>query len=231
MIITCCYRLPSGAIKGIHSFLENVFKKANTEKKLYFIAGDFNLNSLDYNKDLEIRTFYYRIFADVCIPLITKLSRVTSKTVSLIDNIFTNFIFDTSLKLKKGIIKSDVSDHFSVFVSLCSLSKIHKEYQKTTIHKRVIHDTRITHVNWNSINHSPETNSKYKTFFKIFSELYEERFPLKAFQIKVKKLQAPWISKGLKKLSKQKQKLYIKFLKTKLTQNEQIYKKNIFLKN
>ena len=163
--------------------------------------------------------------------MITKPTKVTSKTVSLIDNIFTNFIFDTSLKLKKGIIKSDVSDHFSVFVSLCSLSKIHKEYQKTTIHKRVIHDTRITHVNWNSINHSPETNSKYKTFFKIFSELYEERFPLKAFQIKVKKLQAPWISKGLKKLSKQKQKLYIKFLKTKLTQNEQIYKKNIFLKN
>ena len=38
-------------------------------------------------------------------------------------------------------------------------------------------------------------------------------------------------NKDLKKLSKQKEKLYIKFLKNKLTQNEQIYKKNIFLKN
>ena len=34
-IITCCYRPPSGAIKSFNSFLENVFKKANTENKLF----------------------------------------------------------------------------------------------------------------------------------------------------------------------------------------------------
>ena len=88
-------------------------------------------------------------------------TRVTSKTVSLIDNIFTNFIFKTSLKLKKGIIKCDVSDHFPVFLSLGYPSKIHKEHQKVTIHKRVIHDTNLMafktdlrNVNWNSINKS-----------------------------------------------------------------------------
>ena len=158
LIITCCYRPQYGAIKELNSFLENVFKKINTENKLCFVAGDFNLNCLDYNKNLEIRTFYNRIFAHGCIPLITKPTRVTSKIVSLIDNIFTNFIFDTSLKLKKGIIKSDVSDHFPVFISPCSPSKIHKEHQKITIHKRVIHDTNLMafktdlcNVNWNSI--------------------------------------------------------------------------------
>ena len=66
----------------------------------------------------------------------------------------------------------------------------------------------------------------------MFSELYEKHFPLKDFQIKVKNLEAPWISKGLKKSSKQKQKLYIKFLKNKSIQNEQIYKnyKHLFEK-
>ena len=49
LIITLCYRLPSGAIKGLKSFLENVFQKANTENKLCFVAGDFNLNCLDFN--------------------------------------------------------------------------------------------------------------------------------------------------------------------------------------
>ena len=102
-----------------------------------------------------------------------------------------------------------------------------------------MHDTNIMafkrdlcNVNWNSINHSPETNFKYKTFFKMFSELYEKHFPLKDFQIKVKNLEAPWISKGLKKSSKQKQKLYIKFLKNKSIQNERIYKdyKHLFEK-
>ena len=132
-----------------------------------------------------------------------------------------------------------MSERFPVFVSLNSSSKIYKENQKTTIHERVMHDTKLTafkkdlhNVNWNSINHSPEANSKYEPFFKIFSELYEKHFPLKDFQIKVKDLQAPWISKGLKKSSKQKQKLYIKFLKNKSTQNEQIYKnyKHLFEK-
>ena len=69
-------------------------------------------------------------------------------------------------------------------------------------------------------------------YFKIFSELYKKHCPLKDLQIKVKDLQAPWISKGLKKLSKQKQKLCIKFLKNKSIQNEQIYKnyKHLFEK-
>ena len=118
--------------------------------------------------------------------------------------------------------------------------KIHKEHQKITIHKRVIHDTNLTafktdlcNVNWNSINHFPETNSKYETFFKISSELYEKHFSLKDFQIKVNDLQAPWISKDLKKLSKQKKNCILNcILKNKSTQNEQIYKnyKHLFEK-
>ena len=47
----------------------------------------------------------------------------------------------------------------------------------------------------------------------MFSELYEKHFPLKDCPVKVKNLQAPWINKGLKKSSKQKKKLYIKFPK------------------
>ena len=102
LIVTLCYRPPSGVIIGLNSFLENVFKKANTENKLCFVAGDFNLNCFDYNKNLETRMFYNRIFAHGCIPLITKPIRVTCKTVSLIDNIFTNFCFCHFIETIKG---------------------------------------------------------------------------------------------------------------------------------
>ena len=46
----------------------------------------------------------------------------------------------------------------------------------------MVFKTHLRNVNWNSINHSPETNSKYGTFLKIFSELYKKHFPLKDFQ-------------------------------------------------
>ena len=79
--------------------------------------------------------------------------------------------------------------------------------------------TDLHNVDWNLINHFRETNSKYDTFLKIFSEFYGKDFPLKDFQMKAKGLQLPWISKRLKKLSNQTQKLYIKFLKNKSIQN------------
>ena len=76
LLILCCYRPPSGAIKGLNSFSENVFKKANTENKLCIVVGDFNVNCLNYNENLEIRTFYNRIFSHSCIPLITKPTNI-----------------------------------------------------------------------------------------------------------------------------------------------------------
>ena len=122
-------------------------------------------------------------------------------TISLIDNI-THLVFDFSLKLKQEIIKSYVSDHFPVFVSLDSLSKIHKENVAITTHKRVMHGTILTafktdlrNINWNSINHYSEANSKHEAIFKTFSELYKKHFPIKVFQIKAKDLQTPWRSK------------------------------------
>ena len=105
-------------------------KQIQKKKKRYFAVGKCNLSCVDYIKNLEIRTFYNCVFAYGYIPLITRPTRVASKTVSLIDNIFTNFIFGTSLKLKKRVFKSDACDHFPVFVSLNSLSKIHNKNKK-----------------------------------------------------------------------------------------------------
>lgn len=119
------------------------------------------------NKNLEIWTN----FAHGCAPLLTRTTRVTWKTISLFDNISTNFIFDTSIKLKKRIIKSYVSEHFFYFFSKF-FTNIHKENQKIIFHKSVMHDTNLTafkrdlhNVNWNSINNFAEKNSSYKTFF------------------------------------------------------------------
>ena len=47
------------------------------------------------------------------------------------------------METQKGIIKSDVSDNFHVFVSLNSSSEIHKEDPRITIRKRVMHDTNL----------------------------------------------------------------------------------------
>ena len=60
--------------------------------------------------------------------------------------------------------------------------------------------TDLCDVNWNSIKSFLQTNSKYETFFKILSELYEKNFPLKDLQIKAKNIQVSWLSKRTKKI-------------------------------
>ena len=46
-------------------------------------------------------------------PVINKQTRVIKNTATAIDHIFLNSV--TTTKFKTGIIKSDISDHFSIF--------------------------------------------------------------------------------------------------------------------
>ena len=70
----------------------------------------------------------------------------------------------------------------------------------------------------------------YRKFLYDFSPLYGETFPKLKIKIKQKTVISPWITKGIMKSSKQKQKLYNKFLKSRTKENEVIYKayKNLF---
>ena len=112
-----------------YSYLEIVFKNGYKESKL-FLVDSFNLNCLDYIDNLEIQTFYNRIFAHDSIPLITRPTRVTSKTVSLIGNIYLQILF-------WHLIETQKINHFPVFVSLTSSSKIHKEKRRLLFTKEL----------------------------------------------------------------------------------------------
>ena len=142
------------------------------------------------------------------------------------------------MSLKKGIIKCDISDHFPIFVAI-SVSNCKVNSNKIKVLKQNFNDENkesfkndLSNVNWPQIDRQDNPNLNYSNFFKIFSELYNKNFPINENSIKVKDLNSPWITKGLKKSSKLKQKLYIKFLKNKNSKNEQIYKsyKNLFKK-
>ena len=52
----------------------------------------------------------------------------------------------------------------------------------------------------------------------------DTNFPIQEYILKDQDIKSPWISKGLKKSSKKKQKLHIKFLNTKSLEDEFKYK-------
>ena len=72
----------------------------------------------------------------------------------------------------------------------------------------------------------------YETFLKTLTDIYDANFSISEYILKDKDIRSPWISKGLKKSSKTKQRLHIKFLKVKALEDESKYKnyKSLFEK-
>ena len=128
----------------------------------------------------------------------------------------TNTIIDS--EVQSGIIKTDISDHFAVF-ALMRTSLVQPNLKKTFI-KRDINEDSIKYfksilnsVDWDLITQTTAPDSSYNIFLDKFIKLYEIAFPERKVEIKQKNLTSPWITRGLKKSSKKKQRLYDKLLK------------------
>ena len=207
-IITGIYRPPKGNIK---------FFKVNV-----FIVGDLNINSLDYESNESVKNFFNLVFQNGFLPLIQRATRVNKTTATAIDHIITDAIFKK--KMTSGIIKTDITDHFPIFTIL---EKYHKNpLEKTKIMKQDftaenIHafEFLLKNIDWNRFLPLDSPNLAHDNFLKIFSDLYDIAFPNKEIEIKTKHLGTPWITKGLHKSSKRKQRLYEKFFKRHTIEN------------
>ena len=74
--------------------------------------GDLNIDLVKYASDSNTGNFYDLLCSHSFRPLILQPSRVTSKTATLIDNIFIN---DISCPSQGSNITSCISDHYFQF--------------------------------------------------------------------------------------------------------------------
>ena len=118
ILLSCCYRPHNDDSENLSTFLQNnIIEKSVSKKKISYLIGDFNMNCLKYHENAKTKYFYDKISEKGTIPIINRPIRISEQhSASLIDNILTTDIFNNSLK--KGIIKSDVSDHFPIFFSI-----------------------------------------------------------------------------------------------------------------
>ena len=143
------------------------------------------------------------------------------KTVTAIDNILTNSFVDTNFK--SAISKTDISDHFPICLFLPS-TKVKSESEITFIYRRIVNTFAIKmfkqqlyEINWEEIKTNRDPNEAYNIFLQKVLLLYE-------IKVTKKDLKNPWITTGIKKSSKRKQRLYEKFLKNQNSLNESEYK-------
>ena len=102
-----------------------------TEAHIY-LCGDFNINLFNYNSNNQVNNFLSSIYSLVLFPLITKPTRITSHSATLIDNIFTN-IHDYAHM--SGIIVCDISDHFPMYICKKVITHTRKQISMTSYYK------------------------------------------------------------------------------------------------
>ena len=74
--------------------------------------------------------------------------------------------------------------------------------------------TIFTSIDWDLLIQTLSTNDSYNIFLEIFIKIYDQAFQERKIEIKQRNMSSPWISKGLRKLSKKKQRLHEKIFKT-----------------
>ena len=80
--------------------------------KIYFHIGDFNVNLLNYNEHNQANESLDSLASDSFIPLILQPTKITSRSNTLIDNVFSNVI---DLDIISRNLTATISDHLPQF--------------------------------------------------------------------------------------------------------------------
>ena len=235
--VSCVYRPPDGSILSFIKSIKKTLFNATKENKNIFLAGDVNIDALTYNKFKNTKTFYDDLLEKNIFPSIHKPTRVTRNSYSIIDNIFSNNLSNGDFEA--GIFKTDISDHFPTFLIVRNICNIKKSSTSAKVFKRNLTKTNLDSLknayndtSWNDVLSSTSTNTSFSYFSKKIQNIFDKVCPLSEVKVKPKELQNSWMTNGLKKSSKRKQKLYNKFLKSRSIVDENNYKnyKNLFQK-
>ena len=227
IIVGCVYRPPNQNTALFLEKFNDILSIITKDNKHCYVMGDFNLDLLQYNHHVPTQKFIDSLFSHAFFNLISKPTRLTSYSATLIDNIFTN---NLSQNVLNGIVLNDLSDHLPVFTYFGNETLTRRREKK--IRTRVINaislekfNETLSNTNWSLFIKEDDPNEAYNDFISEFSRIYEVCFPLKVVKCKqMNKFYSPWLSRGLFKSINKKNTLYKQFVRSPTTSCELKYK-------
>jgi hypothetical protein len=225
ILIGVIYRPPGLNVDDFTSILSSILDILKSENKLVYLCGDFNINLLQSDTHLPTANFIDVLYSASFFPFITKPTRITETTATLIDNIFCNNI--QQYVHTNGILCNDITDHYPVFSinqGIPMLSR-HKYIKTRSINQsnKTMFIEKISAVDWSVVLGSVDAKESFSVFYKNFCDLFYECFPLKTVKVGYYN-RKPWLTHGLKQSIKYKNMLYAKFRKQPSSENSKRYK-------
>jgi len=222
IIVGMIYKRPKSNNQLFFDKLNEITTVLASENKRCYITGDFNINLLNSampaSRNLS-NLFHENMFYNC----ITKPTRVTDSSATLLDHIWTN---DLAHNLDNTIIYSHISDHFPVLsefksnVTIAQSGKIDIQYRDFSEQNVQLFTQHLQTVSWDLVYIPANPNIKLANFYTIFTTSFNVFFPLLHKSLKPKALAKPYITSEIKTLIAQKNKLQRKYAKYPLTYGE-----------
>ena len=221
-IFGCIYKHPTLDTKSFNEkYFHDVIAKITDEEKLCYLAGDFNIDLLKSETNSDTKDFFDTLTSNLFVPHITLPTRITNRSQTLIDNIFSNnpdFENCTS-----GNFTFSISDHLAQFLIIPSFG-----VRPPKLHNIKVRDTRnyshvelvadIININWEEVLESEKAdpNHSFQRFDKKVNEILDKHMPWRKLNKKEISIQSkPWITQGILNSIKRRDKLLCKQIKAK----------------
>ena len=231
VVIGVIYRPPSSDHNMFLQEMQQLLLNPILQNKNCFFMGDFNVDLLKCNEETFSQDFFDTMLASSFIPLITRPTRLSSHSNTLIDNIFSNVDKETI----SGVILSDISDHCPIFARILSFfgnnscSPAVKMVRKITPEKIIRLKDKLKLLDWSEVLVTNDTNTSYNNFMNILNNSINECIPYVQLKSDNKrKPRNPWVTKSLLKSINRKNRLYYKY---RSNPNDKIREKYVKYKN
>lgn len=216
------YRPPDVSIDNFNNSFTEFFLHHNLMKKKYqlILAGDLNIDLLKSNVNDKINDFLNASLLYDLQPSITRPTRVTETSATLIDNIFINSFCMLS---SASILLDDISDHLPTLINITQNKPVTKlvvnmfERRVYSVKNLEKLETILMATNWQTLTSrcrtSDETDSLYNEFTDIFLDALDtscthKKLPKNAA---CKVTSKPWLTPSLIADCKRKSKLLKNF--------------------
>ena len=227
LITGVIYRAPNDNLTNFVKNFNEVFDRIAKENELCYLMGDFNVNLMIYQTNILTGELLDSMHSHLLSPLINRPTRITSHTATLIDNIITNNIDADSVN---GLLLTDISDHLPIFSIWFETDNSDFNHDKSVYFYRDKSESRvnkfkdkIAKYDWTEINSQNDPTQAYTKFIDEFSRTFNECLPLKK-KTRKNRIRKPWISNGILKSIKIKNRLYKQFIRHPEPSKEKAYK-------
>ena len=184
IVVGSLYRSLNSSDSALMDHIENIITKVKLEKnhKQLILGMDHNFDLLKCNQHRPTKRFLYKMMDENMLPAITRPTRITSNTATLIDNVFISDQLQRNFD--SGLIVDDISDHLSSIV----LMKQTRITDKSPIEfdSRILTDDKLSrikaefmHVDWNGTLNNEDCSVNFENFCIKLNMIMDSIAPIK----------------------------------------------------